>query len=182
MTVWPHAPTHQLSESGTYMVTAATYQKQHRFRSTEMLQQVQDGLLRYASRYEWQLEAWAVFSNHYHFIGHSPENAATLSKFLSHFHSRSAAWLNKLEGATGRKVGHNFWDTQLTHHRSYLARLNYVHQNACKHGLVATAADYPFCSAGWFARVASTAQQKTIGSFPTDKVKVLDEFEPVWDR
>ena len=26
-----------------------------------------------AHEFGWQLEAWAVFSNHYHFVGHSPE-------------------------------------------------------------------------------------------------------------
>jgi hypothetical protein len=33
-TPWPHAPTHQLSESGTYFVTAGTYLKDHHFRTT----------------------------------------------------------------------------------------------------------------------------------------------------
>jgi hypothetical protein len=34
--------------------------------------------------------------------------------------------------------------------KSWLARLNYVHQNAVKHGLVPIAHQYPWCSAPWF--------------------------------
>jgi len=63
--------------------------------------------------------------------------------------------------------------------KSYLARLNYVHQNAVKHGLVSVANQYPWCSAAWFERTATRAQVRTIYSFKTDRVTVQDEFEPV---
>lgn len=80
----------------------------------------------------------------------------------------------------GRKVWHNYFETRLTHQKSYLARLNYVHQNAVRHGLVPVAAQYPWCSAGWFERVATNAQIRTIYGLPVDRVKIDDEFEPVW--
>lgn len=182
--IWPHSPTHQLAESGTFIVTAGTIYKRHFFNTEKKLKALHGGLLKYAAKYRWNLEAWAVFSNHYHFIGHSPDEqnggAKTLSKFLSHFHSRCASWLNELDDESGRSVFYNYWDTRLTHQRSYLSRLKYVHQNAVKHGLVAKASLYPWCSAGWFERTATSAQVKTIYSFQTDRVKVKDEFEPVW--
>jgi putative transposase len=34
---WPHAPTHQLSENGTYFVTAGTYLKAHHFRTPQRI-------------------------------------------------------------------------------------------------------------------------------------------------
>ena len=184
-THWPHAPLHQLAESGTFMVTAGTYQKEHFFTTSEKLKALHDGLLRYASKYAWRLEAWAVFSNHYHFVGHSPEeseDASSLSRFFSHFHSRCAAWLNQIDESPERKVWHNFFETRLTHHRSYLARLNYVHQNAVHHGLVKVANQYLWCSARWFEREASNAQIRTIYGVKTDSVNVADEFEPVLEQ
>jgi putative transposase len=123
-----------------------------------------------------------VFSNHYHFVAHSPqlENTAEhLSDMLSLFHEKTAKWINKLDGSRGRQVWHNFWDTRLTFEKSYLARLNYVHQNPVKHGLVPKAALYPWCSAAWFERTARPAQVKTIYDFKLDKVKVYDEYEPL---
>jgi putative transposase len=66
--------------------------------------------------------------------------------------------------------------TKLTFERSYLARLNYVHQNPVKHGLVKVANQYPWCSAAWFERTASPAAVKTIYSFKTDKLKIDDDY------
>ena len=180
-TPWPHAPAHLLSETGTYFVTAGTYRKEHHFRGAERLAVLQRGLLKLASEHGWQLEAWAVFSNHYHFIAHSPADAPTaegLSKMLGVLHAKTAGWVNRLDRAPGRQVWHNFWDTRLTYQNSYLARLSYVHHNAVKHGLVPVASQYPWCSAGWFERTASPAQVKSVYRFKTDQVKVFDEFEP----
>jgi len=178
---WPHAPTHQLSIAGTYLVTAATYLKAHHFRGAERLRVLQRGLLKLAREFGWQLEAWAVFSNHYHFVGHSPigqETAGSLSRMLGRLHAKSAGWINRLDGAPGRQVWHNFWDTRLTFQKSYLARLNYVHQNPVKHGLVPVASQYPWCSARWFERTASAAQVKSIYRFKVERVHVSDDFEP----
>jgi putative transposase len=180
-TPWPHAPTHQLGARGTYIVTAGTYLKQHHFRSGARVSVLHRGLLRVASDFGWQLEAWAMFSNHYHFIGHAPadaDDATSLSQMLGILHTKTARWVNRLDQNANRKVWHNYWETRLTYEKSYLARLNYVHQNPVKHGLVPVANQYPWCSAAWFERTASVAQVKSIYSFKTDQVSVLDEFEP----
>jgi putative transposase len=58
-----------------------------------------------------------------------------------------------------RKVWHNFWDTRLMYEKSYLARLNYTHQNAVTHRLVPVANQYPWRSAAWFERTAAPASQ-----------------------
>lgn len=175
-TPWPHAPTHRLTETGTYMVTAGTYRKQRLFRDGPPLQMLHDALLTVADKYSWRLEAWAIFPNHYHFIAAAPADADTLTTFIRELHSRTAIALNHHDAMPKRKVWHNYWDTQLTHEASYLARLNYVHQNPVKHGVVPVAAHYPWCSAAWFERTATPAQVKTIYSFKTDRVHVQDDY------
>jgi len=178
-TPWPHAPTHQLSERGTYFVTGSTYLKQHYFREPERLRVLHRGLLTVAEKFQWNMEAWAVFSNHYHFVAHSPEteeDASSLSSMLGHLHEKTAKWINRLDTMPGRKVWHNFHESRLTFEKSYFARLNYTHQNAVKHGLVAVANQYPCCSAAWFERTATPAQVNTIYSFKTDKLQVPDDF------
>ena len=179
---WLHAPTHQLSEAGTYFVTAGTYLKAHYFRTSARLDVLQRELLTVARNFSWELEAWAVFSNHYHFVAHSPSDsgdARSLSKMLSILHTRTAGWINRLDKTPARKVWHNFWDTKLTYEKSYLARLNYVHQNAVNHGLVPVANQYLWCSARWFEGVASPATVQAIYRFKTDTLSVSDEFEAV---
>ena len=182
---WPHAPEHRLSIRGTYFVTASTYLHQHHFRGKARLIVLHRGLLQVATDFGWQLEAWAVFSNHYHFVGHSPadqDTAENLSRMLGLLHEKTAKWVNKLDSASTRKVWHNYRETRLTYEMSYLPRLNYVHQNPVKHGLVPVATQYPWCSAHWFERTATPAQIKTIYRFKTDQLKVLDDFEvsPEW--
>jgi putative transposase len=182
---WPHAPVHRLSAKGTYFLTAGTFQKEHFFRGVSRVRVLHRGLLTVAQQFGWSLEAWAVFSNHYHFVAHSPdsdEDAESLSQMLGQLHEKTSKWINKLDKCSGRQVWHNFWETRLTYEKSYLARLNYVHQNPVKHGLVAVANRYPWCSAGWFERTAKPAQVKTIYRFKLDRVRVYDEYEtaPEW--
>ena len=96
---------------------------------------------------------------------------------LGFLHEKTAKWINRKDAAPGREVWHNFSETRLTHKNSYLARLNYVHQNPVKHGLVHTANQYDWCSAGWFERTARPAQVKTIYSFKIDKLNIFDDYE-----
>jgi putative transposase len=120
-----------------------------------------------------------VFSNHYHFVGHTFSAPSKLREFLTELHASTARKVNRLDETPGRQVWHNFWDKQLTFEKSYLARLNYVHQNAVKHGLARVANLYPWCSAAWFERTATRAQVKTIYRFKTDRLQVADDFEPL---
>jgi putative transposase len=173
---WPHAPVHRLGSDGIYMVTAATLHKEHLFGDSSRTTLLQRYLLSLAKQYEWQLEAWAVFTNHYHFVARGSQESADLKRFLTHLHADTARQLNRIDDKIGRTVWFNFWDTKLTYERSYLARLNYVHQNPVKHGLVAKANQYRWCSAAWFERVAAPAMVKTIYSFKTDKVNIRDDF------
>ena len=173
---WPHAPIHRLDSGGIYIVTAATLHKEHLFPTADKLTLLENTLLGLAKQYRWQLEAWAVFSNHYHFVGRSEPQSENLRKFLKHVHADSARVLNRLDGNVGRTVWFNFWETKLTYERSYLARLSYVHRNPVKHGIVAIPNQYRWCSAAWFERVASPAIVKTIYGFRIDKLKVQDDF------
>jgi putative transposase len=176
---WPHAPVHKLGQSGTFIVTAGTFHKEHFFSEPERLDYLQDLILRTMQEYGWQLEAWAIFSNHYHLIGHSPEQQASsesLRVIIRRMHSEAARWVNSKDSTPGRTVWHNYWESQLTFEKSYLARLNYVHHNAVRHGLVTVAKNYKWCSADWFERTARPAQVKTIYSFPIDKLNIVDDY------
>jgi putative transposase len=176
---WPHAPLHRISEAGTYMVTASTYEKAHHFRGEDRLDYLEVKLLSAANTAGWQLEAWAVFSNHYHFIGHCGAHSEPLSHWIAQLHRQTGTHVNRLDQLTDRQVWFNYWDKQLSYENSYLARLNYVHYNPVKHGLAAVANQYRWCSAAWFERTATPAQIRTIYSFKIDRLNIPDDFEPV---
>jgi putative transposase len=173
---WPHAPLHQFIEGGLFMVTAGTLGKEHIFRGPERLDLLERRLLNLGLQYRWQFEAWAVFANHYHFIARRFPDSAPLNKLCRHLHGDTARTVNHLDKSGGRQVWFQFWDSVITFQTSYLARLNYVHQNAVKHGLVPVANQWRWCSAAWFERTSPAATVKTIYGFKTDRLEVVDDF------
>jgi putative transposase len=175
---WPHAPPHRLTEAGAYMVTAGTYEKAHFLSTPERLDSFLDLLLAGAAESGWALQAWAVLSNHYHFVAASPGNAATLRTLLSKLHTLSAREFNLQDRTPGRKVWFQYFDSHITYPASYYARLKYVHENPVHHGVCPRAENYRWCSAGWFARTATPAFRKTVLGFKTDRLQVQDSFEP----
>ncbi len=139
----------------------------------------QELLFTLTKEFGWKLEAWAILSNHYHFVGHSPatsDGAATsLGLMVRKLHSLTTKELNRRESKPGRtRLWQNYRETHLTHQRSYLARLHYVHQNAVHHKLVAVGSDWKWCSAGDFKKSVSPAWLKTITSFKYDEIAEKD--------
>ena len=64
----------------------------------------------------------------------------------------------------------------MTYQKSYLARLNYVHHNPARHGVVPESQNWRWCSAAWFGENASRAFRATVENFKTDQIKVPDDF------
>lgn len=100
-------------------------------------------------------------------------HAAEISRQI---HMQTAKQLNLWDNIPERKVWFQFGDSHITFEPSYLARLNYVHYNPARHGVVALAENYKWCSASWFAGNASPAFVNTVKSFKTDRVQVPDDF------
>ena len=171
-----HAPPHLFRPGAIYMVTGATLGRQHLLMSTEAREVLCETLFAQAERHGWALEAWSVLTNHYHFIGRSPEDASTLKLLMRSLHSISARRLNLSDGKPGRRVWQNYWDTCIDHKWSYLARLRYVHENPAWHGLVAKAEDYPFCSFRWFVESTPSALREQVLSAPIDRLEVKDDY------
>ena len=69
---WPHAPPHQLAEAGVYFLTARTSDGQHLLADDSIKDWFQETLLTVMAENNWKLEAWAILSNHYHIVAHSP--------------------------------------------------------------------------------------------------------------
>jgi hypothetical protein len=85
---WPHAPPHRLQNAGVYFLTSRALGGRHLLQEPDMRDWFQDLLLALAADFGWKLEAWAILSNHYHLIGHSPvEGGQTLKKTITKLHS-----------------------------------------------------------------------------------------------
>jgi len=177
---WHHAPRHEYCPGVAYLITGATLHKQHFFDNNQKLKHLEETLFEIAEASQWTLEEWAIFSNHYHLIGVGAESTWPLAPFIQKFHSETAIWLNELEGSPGRQVWYQFWETALTYKASYYARLNYVHHNPAHHGLVALAANYPFCSARHMVVEGANVRQRQMLTYKWNRIKVEDDYEPVY--
>jgi REP-associated tyrosine transposase len=173
----PHTPLHKFSYQGAYIVTASTYERKLLYLENEHLDFLTNELHRKALKFEWRLDAWAVFPNHYHFIAHPLGNPKSMPAFIKEFHGSTAHHLNKIENKQGRRVWCQYWDTQLTFHNSYLARLKYVQENPVRHGIVSNSIDYAWCSEAYFRKSASKPFQQTLDKFKTDTINVVDDFD-----
>lgn len=173
---WPHAPVHRFHEGNSvYFVTGAAYQKQHIFRAASRLDALRSRLFSLAAALDCILQAWAIFSNHYHLVVSA--DGLQLRRMLTKLHTQSAIEANEIDRMPGRQVWFQFRETELTFEKSWLARLRYTHENAVHHRLVTVAAHYPWCSAAWFETYGRPAFVKTVRSFKIDRVNVHDAFD-----
>ncbi|HWD37639.1 MAG TPA: transposase [Fimbriimonas sp.] len=177
MRTWPNAPSRAVDLAGTYIITAGTYHKVKLFNTDAKLDLLQSVLLESLATLGWELQAWAVFQNHYHFVGRSPEEGLGLTRLTNRVHGISARSLNESDQTPGRRVWYRSWDTRISYKNSYLARLSYVHNNPVRHGLVADAKNYPWCSANWLFLNAEPAHYETIMGIGAERVNVYDDFD-----
>lgn len=176
MSDWPHAPLHRFGVGeAVFFVTAATYLKQHFYRDRVRLDGLQSRLFELCRKHDCHLQAWAIFSNHYHLVVSA--DGEELRSRLTRLHTEEAIACNRVDDAKGRQVWYQFRDTELTYERSWLARLRYTHQNAVHHKVVTDATQYRWCSASWFETNARPAFVNVVNSFKIDRLNVPDDFE-----
>ena len=176
MKSWPHAPSKVVNHPGAYFVTGATYQKRRLLDTRAKLDFFYEFFLETCLEKEWSLQAWAVFPNHYHFVGFSPDIERPVEALTRKLHGKSAIDLNKIDSTPGRTVWYRSWDTRLTYEKSYLTRLSSVHWNPVKHGIVRDPLLYRWCSARWFAENTDRSFYETVIGMPHDKLRIGDDF------
>ena len=158
------------------MVTAGTLYKRPVFTGANGLTLLRNELLKTIERFDWDLRAWVVFPNHYHFVAVSPDEGNSLRRLVQAIHSQTARQVNQLDQEPGRKVWFQYWDTCITFDQSYFARIHYVITNPVKHGFVQNAADYSYGCARWIEDREKMSFLRRVRSYRCDKVRVNDDF------
>ena len=171
-----HTPPHLFKPNCIYFVTGTTASKIPFLAADQAKENFQNTLFTRSRLLGWQLEAWAILDNHYHFVAHAPDDVSTLTRLIRVIHSTSANFINKLDKVQGRRIWYNYWDSCITSETSYLARLHYVNMNPVKHELVESPENYSFSSYRWFVQAAEPKFQQMVFSQPIDQINVQDNF------
>ncbi len=69
-----------------------------------------------------------------------------LGRFVQNLHSNLARVINKLERSEVRQIWYQYWDRCIRSEKDLHTRLNYIHHNPVKHGLVLNVDDYEWSS------------------------------------
>jgi len=174
---YPHNPPHWFVSNAIYMVTGSTLYKKPFLDKEEKRANFLEILFERTKVLGWALHAWAVMTDHYHFIAQSPENAYSLKMLTEGVHSINAKFVNQVDNTPRRRIWYNYWDTCLQTEASYYSRMNYVILNPVKHGLVENPEDYPFSSYRYFVESTEPDFQQMILSQPIDDLQIEDEFQ-----
>jgi putative transposase len=111
-------------------------------------------LAQYSSRYEFDIIAYCLMTNHVHIIGipHKPDSMISTIKTL---HMRYAQMLNRIMGWDGHLWHSRYFSTALDDHYMWLA-MRYVEQNPVRAGMVHHAWDYLWSSASFHCKKSKT--------------------------
>ncbi len=171
-----HNPRHRIGDTGRYLLTSACYEhkpvigfspaRMETFSAmlVEILQTTCD-----------EINAWCVLPNHYHVVLYTRNLADTLAA-VGRIHGRTSFEWNGEDDLRGRKVWCNYAETAIKSERHFWATLNYVHNNAVRHGYVASWQDWPFSSARSF--LENTGRDEALRLWKTYPVM---DFGKDWD-
>jgi putative transposase len=166
-----NAPAHLFRPGATYMLTAKTLYGLQILKSPQRRQETIRALQFASRRCAWEMPAWVVLQNHYHcLLLAPPEDASALPGLIRSVHRYTSSRWNFEDGTRGRQVWYQYWDTCIDHERSFWARVNYIHHNPVKHGLVEHAHDYPFSSYSHWHDDLGIDMDRLADSFPWDRL------------
>jgi putative transposase len=146
-----HAPPHFKYEGERrFLITAACYDHKPIIGATsERMASCESDLLEICSEKATEVFAWCVLPNHYHLLLQTPV-IEDLLKSIGKFHGSSSYNWNGEDDSRGRKVWFKSVERSMRSERHYYATLNYVNNNAVKHGYVSRWQDWPYSSAAQY--------------------------------
>jgi len=133
------------------MISASTRRRARLLAAEQAKALFRDGLRSVALRMGLRLKAWVVLDDHYHLLLRSGRGM-DVPRFCAQFHGLTARQVNLMDGALGRRVWDNYWDSCVRSEADLWVRFNYIHLNPVKHGYVAHPEDWAYSSYDYYRR------------------------------
>jgi len=138
------APRRGNTGSGTYFVTAGTFQKQQLLQSDRMARLFPDVLLGYRSQEKYLLHEFVLMPDHFHLL---ITPLLTLERALQLIKGGFSFRAKRELGFHGEIWEKSFYDRRVRDWEEYSAFRQYIHWNPVKRGLAPMAEKYPYSSA-----------------------------------
>ncbi len=127
-----HKPPHPDYGEGWYFITAATFEHRYHFTTSPELGALEQRLLQGFEESGLPCGGWVVLPNHYHALVWTAD-LMNLGRLLGRLHGRSARYVNRRDGKTGRQVWYKYGDRKVRSERHYWTCLHYILGNPVKH-------------------------------------------------
>jgi putative transposase len=142
-----HGPAHYENEVGTYLVTGTCFEHNPVIGlNPARMASFESELCKTIQPFSSQLYAWTILPNHYHLLVCVPKLKPFLAG-IGQLHGGISYRWNGEEGCRGRQVWHRCAETAMKSDGHFWTTLNYILNNAVKHGYVDQWQDWPFCNA-----------------------------------
>ncbi len=171
-----HGPPHFEDAAEVYLVTAACFEHKPIIgMSPARMVQFETNLLTTIQVACDQVFAWIILPNHYHFLARTPK-VKSLLKDVGKLHGRTSFLWNGEDEKRGRQVWHRAAETAMKSEAHFWAALNYVLNNAVRHGYVDRWQDWASSNAAEY--LAESGRDEALRRWQT--YPVLD-FGKDWD-
>ena len=138
------APRRGNTGSGTYFITAGTFQKQQLLQSDRMARLFLDVLLGYQSQAKYLLHEFVLMPDHFHLL---VTPLLTLERALQLIKGGFSFRAKRELGLQGEIWEKSFYDRRVRDWEEYLTFRQYILRNPVKRGLALVPEEYPYSSA-----------------------------------
>jgi putative transposase len=139
-------PYRGITGSGTYFVTASTWEKKCLLQSERMAKLLIEVLFQYQKQGKYRLHEFVVMPNHFHLLI-TPTVSVTLEKTVQFIKGGFSFRAKKELGIAGEIWQTNFYDRRVRDTNEYVRFRHYIHMNPVRRGLVPDPEEFPYSSA-----------------------------------
>ena len=132
-------------ENGCYFVTVNALYKRKIFKDDKIKKLYLTSLNHCRHKFHFCLLGYVIMEDHLHLLI-IPPNGRTISDVMHHVNGVFASCYNKNEGKLGKVIQRKFWEHVIRNDKDFGEKLNYIHNNPIRAGLVKMAEDYAFSS------------------------------------
>ena len=130
--------------TGTYFITASTWQKMSLFQTDRMARLFLDTLFHYRSEHKYLLHEFVLMPNHFHLL---LTPTVSLEKAVQLIKGGFSFRVKKELGYAGEVWESSFFDRRVRDWGEYQRMRHYIHENPVKRGLAEFPKDYLYSSA-----------------------------------